>query len=130
MINKEEDRVKYLGITIFIVLCFLLLHAFHQNSMKPEYSQVYHFHTTTSLAPKISSNNSSEFFLFKNSISQIDKINFWFNNEHLRVKFYNKLVNQKFDFLYGIELYIKPIISIRFYNYSCFLYSEDLPVLS
>ena len=129
MINQKEDIANYLGRALFIVLFFLLMGAFSDQSVKSsgfpnKVQSVTESHATPIIADSI------QLPLFqKNLASFVDKKSFQLINTTYKRFADNRKLIQRFISLQQTELLIKPFNHMRFY-YRLFPKDSDVvPIL-
>lgn len=129
MIAKAESRIEYFGMTILVVLFFLVFAVSRQISTVTNNSLRVHYQLLSVDTPAVPSKDIPKLTYEKIFVSLIDIIDYKLFYRYLKIISDNRLINQRFAFLRKVELIIKPA-SQRFCYHSQPLYSEDIPILS
>ena len=122
MMNQKVDITNYLGRALFVVLFFLLIGAFSDQSVKPSNIRVKVQSVTESQASFIIADSIQLPLFQKNLASFVDKKSFQLINTTFKRFADNRKLIQRFISLQQTELLIKPSTHTRFYHQ---LYSED-----
>lgn len=129
MMNQKEDITNYLGRALFVVLFFLLIGAFSDQSVKPsgfpiKVQLVTESHPSSIIADAI------QLPLFqKNLASFIDKNSFQLFNTIFKRFADNKKFIQRFISLQQTELLIKPSTLFMLYYHLIPEDTGDVPIL-
>ena len=133
MMNRKDDIINFLGRTLFMVLFFILISAFSQNSFEQDDRSVHYEwisipNTSTMSAVSV---EAIQLPLFDKSwVSVIDKSNFTFFNEDLKISAYNKKISQRIISFQKTQPLIKTTILCGFYHHLFPVDNDELPVLS
>lgn len=134
MINRKEDIINYLVRVIFIVLIFLFISAFSDNSSQQDNNSVVHHELITDLCAEnknaVIINQLQAPAFQKGWVSLIDRMNLKFSDENHKIFTDNKKIIQKYTSLQKNQLLIKPLLACKFYYHWFSLDAENLPILS
>jgi hypothetical protein len=129
MIRQNKHKIKYLGLTILIVLCFLFAFTFFESLIEPT-NKTLHHELASVQSSAIILNKIQQPSLNKNWAPKFDNSNFRLFNEHIKLVINNRLINQKIIVLQKVELSIIVIKPPGFYFHYLRRNTEDLPILS
>ena len=133
MMNKKEDMINFWGRAIFVVLFLFLISSFYEKSFEHEnrsirYESISLLDTSTISAVSV---DAIQLPLFEKSwISLIEKSNFIFFNEYLKIFAFNKKITQKATSYKKIQRLTKTTIQCSFYDHLFPIDNDELPVLS
>lgn len=133
MINRKEDIVNFLNRTIFIVLVFLLVSFFYAEMAKRDDQPVQNNFISLSVN---SSQNAVTVDVIrlplyeKSWVSLIDKSNFTFFNEGLKIFADNKEITLKITTLQKAQRLKRSPVHCGFYRHLLPIDNDELPVLS
>ena len=133
MIDRKTDIINYLGSALFIIFFFLLISSFTDKSVKQtkntiQFELVFELHSNSGNAIIAEAFQLPSFQ--KNCLSFIDKTNFRFFNENLKVTSYNRNIAQRILLLQINQVSIKPLIIRRFYYHLSLPDTEEFSILS
>jgi len=133
MMNRKEDLINFWGRAIFMVLFLFLISSFYEKSFTPDnrpirYASISLLDTSTINAVSV---DAIQLPLFEKSwISLIDKSNFTFFNENLKIFADSKKITQRITTLQKTQRLIKSTIHYGFYDHLFPIDNDELPVLS
>jgi len=129
MINQREDITDYLGRALFVVLFFLLMVAFSDQSVKQtsepvSVQLVADLHANSVIADAIQLPSFQ-----KSWVSVDDKTSFQLFNANFKRFTDNRTITQRFISLRRTELLIKPATYYRFYYHLFPKNTDEVPIL-
>lgn len=129
MINQRENITNYLGRALFVVLFFLLMVAFSDQSAKQTNFPVKILSITESHASSVIANAIQLPLFQKNWVSVVDKMSFRHFNATFKRFADNRTITQRFISLHQTELLIKPLTNCRFYYHLFPKDTGEVPIL-
>ena len=133
MMSKKEDLINFWGRAIFVVLFLFLISSFYDKSLASDngsghYASVSLLDTGTISAASV---DVIQLPLFEKSwISLIDKSNFTFFNEHLKIVADSNKIILRITSLQKTQRLIKTTVHCGFYDHLFPIDNDELPVLS
>ena len=126
MIDQRENITNYLGRALFVVLFFLFMVVFSDQSVKQTHLPVK-VQTMTELPGNSVITDAIQLPLFqKNCVSFEDKMSFQLYNATFKRFDDNRMITQRFISLRQTEFLIKPLTECRFYYH---LFPKDTDVV-
>ena len=131
--SRKDDIINFWGRVIFMVLFFLLVSSFCEKTFQPKYHSCQYelssvLNTSTMNAVAVT---DIQLPLFEKSwISFIDKSNFSFYNEKLKILSDSEKITQRIISLQKTQRLIKTPILNGFYRHLFPIDNDELPVLS
>ena len=115
MLKQSENRYNCTG-NIFLIFLFVLFSlAVNANSDKPLHKD-YQIEFTSQLHTNTAAINDCQKIVSQEKLFPfIDKMNFKLFSRELKIHTYNRLINQKINFLRKSELSIKPIVQQKLF---------------
>lgn len=130
MIRQKENSGNYWGYPVFIVLFFLCICAFSDNSYTPVGRALHHTTLADLQSQTTAVNNAHSFPVHKNIFRFSEKENFNLVSCRHRLIAENRSIHHNILFFRQDELHIKPFILQRFHFRIHANDSDDPPVLS
>ncbi len=130
MIRQRRDNRNYQVSAAFVVLFFLFIYAFSENSDTPN-NDIIKFN----YAPELQVNVATlveiqQFHFLKNLLPLVDKLNPRQSNEGLHPIGDNYFFQLRIIFFQRITLIIKPILFQQLFTFYHFIDTDDFPALS
>ena len=129
MKEERENRINYLGRALFVVLFFLFMIVFSDQSVKQRHLPVK-VQTMTELPGNSVIADAIQLPLFqKNCVSFEDKMSFQLYNATFKRFDDNRVITQRFVSLRQTEFLIKPFTKSRFYYHLFPKDTGEVPIL-
>jgi hypothetical protein len=133
MMSRKEDLINFWERAIFVVLFLFLISSFYDKSLAHEnrsihYASISLLDTSTISAVSV---DAIQLPLFEKSwVSLIDKSNFIFFNEDLKIFADSNKITLRITSLQKTQRLIKSTIHCGFYDHLFPIDNDELPVLS
>jgi hypothetical protein len=129
MFSKKLHKINYLGLSVFIVLFFLIEFSFFEILIKST-QKTYKFELATFSSDAVVLNKIQQFSNDKSWLPQLDNSNFKVITNHIKLLTNNRLVLQRINLLQRAKLSILLIRPPGFYYHYHLRDTEDPPILS
>ena len=133
MINRKKDIINILEMTVFMVLVLLLISFFFGDLIKQDNQPVQNIFISLSVSntQNAVTVDAIKLPLYKTCwISLIDKSNFTFFNEGLKIVADNKKISLRINSILKTQQKMKPPVPCGFYRYLFPIDNDELPDLS
>lgn len=130
MFKEKEDRIRFLGPALLIVIWFLLLNVLLQNSIETAHTGAFLYQIENIRKSPAPSNDSTHLYSLPVSLSTVSETNFRISNEHLNLLSYNRLIALRIITFFKVKLLYNTAGFQGFYYHKLNFNNNDLPVLS